>query len=75
MGWNGYWLYALLKFKNQEPLKPLFEAYLAAFRAGSELFIPDFEWIDGQPYQAKRTSQHRVEAEIDTDGYICWHWA
>ena len=75
MGWNGYWLYALLKFKNQEPLKPLFEAYLAAFRAGCELFIPDFEWIDGQPYQAKHTSQRRAEAEIDTDGYIRWHWA
>jgi hypothetical protein len=75
MGWNGYWLYALLKFKNQDPLKPLFKSYLAAFRAGKELFIPDFEWIDGQPYQAKHTSQRRAEAEIDTDGYIRWHWA
>ncbi len=75
MGWNGYWLLALLKHKKQEPLKPLFEAYLAAFRAGSELFIPDFEWIDGQPYQAQHTSQRRAEAVIDADGYIRWVWA
>jgi hypothetical protein len=75
MGWNGYWLLALLKHKNQEPLKALFEAYLAAFRAGSESFIPDFEWIDGQPYQAKHTSQRRAKAEIDRDGYIRWYWA
>jgi hypothetical protein len=75
MGWNGYWLLALLKYKKQEPLKPLFEAYLAAFRAGSELFIPDFEWIDGQPYQAQHTSQRRAEAVIDADGYIRWYWA
>ncbi len=75
MGWNGYWLSALLKHKNQEPLKPLFEVYLATFRAGKELFIPDFEWIDGQPYQAKHTSQLRAKAEIDRDGYIRWYWA
>jgi hypothetical protein len=75
MGWNGYWLLALMKPKNQEPLKSLFEGYLIVWRAGKELFIPDFEWIDGQPYQTKRTSQHRVEAEIDTDGYIRWYWA
>jgi hypothetical protein len=75
LGWNGYWLLALLKSRNQEPLKTLFKAYLAAFRAGKELFIPDFEWIDGQPYQAKHTSQRRAEAEIDRDGYIRWYWA
>jgi hypothetical protein len=75
MGWNGYWLKALLKHKNQEPLKSLFEVYLATLRVGKELFIPDFEWIDGQPYQAKHTSQLRAKAEIDTDGYIRWYWA
>ncbi len=75
MGWNGYWLLALLKHKNQEPLKSLFEVYLATLRVGKELFIPDFEWIDGQPYQAKHTSQLRAKAEIDTDGYIRWYWA
>lgn len=75
MGWNGYWILALLKHKNQEPIKSLFKDYLAAFRAGSELFIPDFEWIDGQPSQAHHTSQRRAEAKIDRDGYIRWYWA
>jgi hypothetical protein len=56
-------------------LKSLFKDYLAAFRAGSELFIPDFEWIDGQPSQAHHTSQRRAEAKIDRDGYIRWYWA
>ncbi len=74
MGWNGYWLLALLKHKNQEPFKSLFEVYLAVLRAGKGLFLPDFEWIDGQPYQAQNTSQRRAEAEIDTDGYIRWFW-
>ncbi len=75
MDWYGYWLLALLKYKKQEPFKPLFNAYLAAFRAGKELCIRDFEWIDGQPYQAKQTSQRQAQAEIDTDGYIRWVWA
>lgn len=76
IGWYGYWLLALLKPKDQAALKPLFQAYLAALRAGKDLFIPDLDWVGGQAYKAKQTSRtSRVEAEIDKDGYIRWHWA
>jgi len=76
IGWSGYFLLALREQNHRGPLDSVWKDYLKAMSAGKELFIQDFDWRDGQPYKAKKTSRVQlVKPIIDVQGFIRWVWA
>lgn len=75
MEWEGYWILALWKHKNQPAFKKLWQAYLKTQRKLITLFDSELHWRKGIPYKTQRTSKILpIEAEIDKTGYITWYW-
>jgi len=74
--WEGYWILALWKHKNQRNFKKLWQTYLKSQRKLITLFDSELHWRKGVPHKTQRTSKIlSIEAEIDKTGYITWYWS
>lgn len=90
--WRGYWILALQgqisRFYDQSTsietildnkhLESCLEAYLEALIQGKELFVDEFAWRGGQPYQKRAKGQkitnsvRRLQGCVNLSGYVLW---
>lgn len=78
VGWSGNWILALQSQQSGQfnpHIEPYMEAYIEALRHGKALFVDEFEWRTGQPYQ-KRTTNNPLPLQggISLQGYLTWYW-
>ncbi|MEH1931690.1 hypothetical protein [Nostoc sp.] len=82
-GWNTYWILAMrsqITSRYNKHLELYLENYLNAFIQGKELFVDEFDWRSGEPYQKREkngkitNSPRKVKGTVHPLGYIMWCW-